>query len=114
VSDFYKLSYPEYCKLNHKGSVPTTFVIDGGNFCVDLKYYLPHYRRNKKLYTSGSGNYNFSHVWEARICKILYDQKLFFYEQKRKIEFQTVAELKEEFPNQGENWMYFIIFPMLI
>lgn len=111
IKEFLATDYGKYNLADHKGSVDCSFVVDGGNFCVDPSYYLNHYKKNKKLYTQGNGNYDFCHVWETRLCKILYDQKLMFYDYNHNFGFRTIALLKERYPRQGNIWHYFHHFP---
>lgn len=97
--------------LHLKGSRDICFEIDGGNFCLDIKYYLDHYKKNKKMYTAGNGCIHFCGTWEVRLCKILYDKGLWFFEKHRNLKFKSIAQLKSNFPNPGKNWSYVYLRP---
>lgn len=93
--------------LHFKNSSDICFIIDGGNYCLDISHYFDHYGKHKDLYIRGNGCIHFCGVWETRLCKILYDQGLTFYEKRRNLKFKTVNELKSKYPNPGEIWGYF-------
>lgn len=111
VEEFLEQDYAEYNRTTHRGSVDISFVVDGSNYIVDPGYYLRDYRQHPSLYWRGNGSYNFAHVWETRICQILYEQNLSFYDDHRKLAFRNAQELKRKFPAQGDVWHYFHHMP---
>ena len=69
------------------------FLIDGGNFIVRPELYLKWFSAHPHYLTAGDGSYGFSHVWEARLGQILYDQKIKWCDLVRNLEYTTIAEL---------------------
>jgi hypothetical protein len=91
------------------GSEDLWLAIDGSNFCLDPQWLIQHYKKNKKLYTEGLGDYTDALVWEARFGKIFTDQKIAFHELSRNITVHSPAELKEmqQDPDSSKLWCYF-------
>ena len=69
------------------------FLIDGGNFIVRPDLYLRWFAAHPGYLTAGDGSYGFSHVWEARLGQILYDQKIKWCDLDRNLEYTTITEL---------------------
>jgi len=104
-----------YYNASHlKGSQDICIAVDGSNFCVNPKYYVSHYKSNKKLYSGGLGDYTDALIWETRLSKILYDQGLGFYDLTRNVCFQNTEELKKAQPDPDSTklWCYFYNSPL--
>lgn len=78
-----------------EGATRRGFLIDGGNFIVRPELYLRWFSAHLRFLTDGDGGYGFSHVWEARLGQILYDQKIKWCDLSRNLEYTTIAELDE-------------------
>lgn len=92
-----------------------SFVVDGGNFCVDPQVYIDIYRKDRSRFVRGIGGTGpsfFCHVWETRLCKYLYDRGFVFYEQKRNISFSTIENLLHLYPKRGKVWDFFFNSPI--
>jgi hypothetical protein len=98
-------------QIHRAGSVPSTFCVDGCNYIVAPDYYLKYFANNPELLIKGDGSYQFAHVWESRICKILYDQNFTFYELSRNIKYKKISDLIFDYPDPCSVWMYFYDFP---
>lgn len=108
VNNYYTYSDSKDINTAHLNSLlDICFVIDGSNFCLDIAHYFDHYWKHKKLYTSGNSYGHTSGGWETRLCKILYDQGLIFYDKHRNLKYKTTSELKSKFPNPGKIWGYY-------
>lgn len=60
-----------------------TLSISGGNFFVNPVLYKDAYLSDPKRFVRGVGSYSFCHVWEARICKFLFDQDTLFVDKNK-------------------------------
>ncbi len=69
------------------------FCIDGGNFITRPELYLKWFAHHQHFLTKGDGSYGFSHVWEARLGQILYDQAVKWVDAGRNVEFVDLDEL---------------------
>ena len=88
------------------GSTDQCLAFDGANFCVDPRYIVSHYLKNKELYSEGIGDYGDAVMWETRIGKVLYDQGLSYYELSRGRMIRSIEELKSLQPKP--NWRHLI------
>jgi hypothetical protein len=111
VDQFFATEYGQFNNTAHAGSVVSSLVIDGANLIVDPEFYLNDYRRRPRLYRAGNGGYNFTHVWETRLSKILYDQGLTFFELHRQLGYRKVQELWHQHPTQDGTWHFFHHLP---
>lgn len=69
------------------------FCIDGGNFLVRPQLYLDWFKAHPRILTEGDGSYGFAHVWEVRLGKILYDQRIEWVDLHRHLQYSTVEQL---------------------
>jgi hypothetical protein len=76
-----------------EGATPRCFCTDGGNFIVRPELFVNWFKKNPRYLTKGNGSYGFSHVWETRLGKILYDQKIKWVDMCRDARYETVEEL---------------------
>ncbi|HEX3185632.1 MAG TPA: hypothetical protein VHQ94_12595 [Pyrinomonadaceae bacterium] len=98
-----------------EGSTQRCFCTDGGNFVVRPELFLNYFRRHPSYLTKGNGSYGFSHVWETRLGKILYDQKTVWTDMYRDASYRTVDELRalEQSRNEElsmlwyDNWLWY-------
>ncbi len=103
-----------YYNLQHQSdAVEDCLEISGSNFCTDVAYFYDYYKKYKGKFLFGEGTSKGALVWENRICKILYDQNLTFWEMERDIKYKTTKDLKNDFPNPGESWLYFYHQPLI-
>jgi hypothetical protein len=94
VTDDVKEFFGDGDKLLDK-AVRRSFLIDGGNFVVRPELYLRWFAAHRKYLIAGDGSYGFSHVWEARLGQILYDQNIKWCDFYRELEYTTISDLDE-------------------
>ena len=98
-----------------EGASQRCFCTDGGNLIVRPELYLNYFRREPSYLTKGNGSYGFSHVWETRLGKILYDQKTVWTDMCRNASYRTVEDLRalEQSRNEKlsalwyDNWLWY-------
>lgn len=91
------------------------FCTDGGNLIVRPELYLNWFRKNPQFLTKGNGSYGFSHVWETRLGKILYDQKIKWTDMYRNVTYRTIEEVLSLEQSRNEklsafwydNWLWY-------
>ena len=96
-------------------AIPRCFCTDGGNFIVRPDLFLNWFCRNPKYLTKGNGSYGFSHVWETRLGKILYDQNIKWFDMYRGACYRTIDELLSLERSRNErlsefwydNWLWY-------
>lgn len=69
------------------------FCIDGGNFIVRPRLYLDWFKAHPRFLTRGDGAYGFALVWEVRLGKILYDQRIEWVDLYRHLKYSTIEQL---------------------
>ncbi len=93
----YYSKYYKEVKQNKKieGAKIRCFCVDGGNYIVRSRLYLDWFKKRKKMMIDGDGSFGFCHVWETRLGKILYDQKIKWVDMFNKVEYSSYNELME-------------------
>jgi hypothetical protein len=76
-------------------AVPRCFCIDGGNFIIKPGFFLEWFKENPQYLLKGDGSYGFTHVWEVRKCKILYDKAIKWVDMYRGFEYSNIEQLME-------------------
>ena len=69
------------------------FCIDGGNFIVRPQLYLDWFSAHPGSLTRGDGSYGCALVWEVRLGKILYDQRIEWVDLRRHLTYSTIEQL---------------------
>ncbi|MGD0272574.1 MAG: hypothetical protein ABSB96_02425 [Gaiellaceae bacterium] len=69
------------------------FCIDGGNFIVRPQLYMDWFKAHPHFLVRGNGTYGFAHVWEVRLGKILYDQRVEWVDLHRHLKYSTIEQL---------------------
>jgi hypothetical protein len=64
------------------GARRRALLVDGSNFVARPQSYLRHFEAARNTLTAGDGSMGFCLVWEARLGRILYDQRVKWLSQK--------------------------------
>lgn len=76
-----------------ENATPRCFCTDGGNLIARPELYLNWFRKHPEYLTKGNGSYGFSHVWETRLGKILYDQNIKWTDMYRDVSYRDIKEV---------------------
>ncbi len=86
------------------GAKRKCFFVDGGNFIVRPELYLNWFKAHPRYLVEGDGSYGFTIVWEERLGRILYDQRIKWVDAYRDLTYSSIQELDAIEESRGEKF----------